>query len=606
MNSITRRCCLSHVAAALAAGATGCTHTTTEKAMTSAHALIDDVYAALLAEAPHDATAYGLDHGPFAHLRGGLPNRSLAARDSRLARYELWRKRLEFGIAEPAVPRDDLDVLRHVVDLGIEGTRFGFGDAGVMSQSAQENTPYVVNQMVGGIVATPQVLASQQPLADQTDLDAFQQRWAAMANLLDQETEALQHDAARGACAPRFILQALLRQIDGFLAEPAPRQRVVLALAQVAAQRGWHPAVSQAERSYEQAVKPAALRQREIVLQLVEQADDAAGVHRLPDGERYYAWALRVATGAALGADEVHALGLEQQAAIGSRMEALLRAQGLSQGSVGQRMAALAADERHRFANTDAGRVEAIAYCNRFIERVRELMPKLSNLALKAAVRVERVPPAIESGQAGAYMSPGPLDGSRPSVFYLNLRDTAAWPRWALPTLVAHEALPGHAWQEGFELERARRHAVRALIKFNSFSEGWALYAETLVDEAGLYADDPLARLGYLQAQMLRATRLVVDTGLHVKRWTREEAVQSLAGATGRPLAAVGGEIDRYCVKPGQACGYMIGQLELLSLREQWRRQRGPRFDLPTFNDAVLEAGQLPLAQLSRRLKTQA
>ena len=199
-------------------------------------------------------------------------------------------------------------------------------------------------------------------------------------------------------------------------------------------------------------------------------------------------------------------------------------------------------------------------------------------------------------------MAPGALDGSRGSVFYLNLADMAAWPRWALPTLVAHETLPGHVWQEAYESERARRHPIRSLLKYNGYSEGWGLYAEHLVDEAGLYDDDPLARLGHLQAQQLRATRLVVDTGLHAMGWSRARAIQVMADATGRSVPALRSEVDRYCVKPGQACGYKIGQIELLRLRQAWLQRSPGSGGVPAFNDAVMGAGNLPLPVLARAL----
>jgi uncharacterized protein (DUF885 family) len=400
--------------------------------------------------------------------------------------------------------------------------------------------------------------------------------------------------------APRFVLATLLGQLDGLLATPPAETPLFQALA--AGTPATPRAAAQALDLLQRGLYPAVQRQRAAVQAALARAGDDAGVRRLPDGERYYAWALRVGTTTALTAGEIHRMGLAQSAEIAAQMDGLLRAQGLAQGTVGERMRALGQDTRHCFANTDAGRAEAIAYCNQWVARLRDAMPRWSALPLRAPVVVKRVPVETEAGAAGAYMAPGALDGSRPSAFYLNLRDTALWPRWALPTLVAHETLPGHAWQEAHEAEMTRRHPLRSLLKFNGYSEGWALYAEQLVDEAGFYQDDPLARLGYLQAQQLRATRLVVDTGLHALGWSRERAVQALAEATGRPLAAVQGEIDRYCVKPGQACGYKVGQTEIVRLRQQWQAGNRANASTHAFNDAVLRAGNLPLAVLGRVL----
>lgn len=320
------------------------------------------------------------------------------------------------------------------------------------------------------------------------------------------------------------------------------------------------------------------------------------GVHRLPDGEAAYAWFLAVSTSGTAHAREIHRLGLELTRDLGSQMDAGLRRAGLTQGSLADRLLALARDPAHRFPNTEAGRAEAIAHANALLARARERIGRVSKLSLKAPVSILRVPPDIEAGAAGAYMIPGANDGSRPSRYYLNLRDTALWPRWALPTLTYHETLPGHAWQEAYGLERNPWPTVRSLVRFNASSEGWALYAEQLADEQGWYDDDPLGRLGYLQAMLLRAARLVVDTGLHAFGWTHGQAVRYMVEHTGRAAAAMKGEVDRYLAKPGQACGYMMGLHELLALRDEARRA-GP-FDLRDFNDFVLRAGNVPFGAM--------
>ncbi|HEX5684907.1 MAG TPA: DUF885 family protein [Ideonella sp.] len=564
---------------------------------------LDILFDQLLTEAPQEATALGLDTGARAPLRHRWADRSLDAARSRNDRYIAALARLR------ATPRQGLDrdaaatfdAACFALELGVEGTRFAYGDQGLMATLAQEGTPYVINQMIGLALSAPQFLATQHPLRTPQDRDAWLHRLAALPAHIDHETERLRHDAALGVRAPRFVLATLHEQLDAMLATPPAEARLLTALA---ATTNADKTAASAFDHLQRGLYPAVQRQRDAVSAVMTSANDEAGVRRLPDGERYYAWALRVGTTTTLAAGEIHRIGRAQAAEIDAQMDSLLRAQGLTQGSVGQRMAALGQDARHCFTNDDAGRALAIAHCNEWVARVRAAMPRWSALALRAPLDVKRVPPEIEAGAAGAYVFPGALDGSRDSVFYLNLRDTATWPRWTLPTLVVHETLPGHVWQEAHETEVVRRHPLRALLKFNGYSEGWALYAEQLVDDAGFYEDDPLARLGYLQAQQLRATRLVVDTGLHAFGWSRERAIQTLAEATGRPRAAVQGEIDRYCVKPGQACGYKIGQTELLRLRQQWlaRRPAPGGGTTVAFNDAVLGAGNLPLAVLARTL----
>ena len=289
-------------------------------------------------------------------------------------------------------------------------------------------------------------------------------------------------------------------------------------------------------------------------------------------------------------------MGLEQNRAIESRMDALLKAQGLTQGTVGERMQALTRDPRFLFPNTDAGKAQVIEYLNGRIAALRPLLPKMSRLSLKAPVLVKRVPVDIEAGASLGYMNFPSLDGSRPAIYYINLKDTALWPKWTLPTLTAHETIPGHAWQGAYLAEHhAELPLITAMMGFNANVEGWALYAEQMADELGYYKDDPYGRLGYLQALQFRACRLVVDTGLHAKRWTREQAVEFLVAKTGRAQGAMNSEVDRYCSTPGQACGYKVGHTELLRLRDKAKAALGARYDLRDFDDAVITAGSVPM-----------
>jgi uncharacterized protein (DUF885 family) len=240
-----------------------------------------------------------------------------------------------------------------------------------------------------------------------------------------------------------------------------------------------------------------------------------------------------------------------------------------------------------------------LAFIEGRIAAIRPLIPKFSKLNLKAPVEVKAVPREIEAGASLGYMNFAALDGSRPAIYYVNLRDTANWPRYTLASLSMHEALPGHAWQGAYLAERsAEIHTIASLINFGAFTEGWALYAEQLADEVGLYRDDPFGRLGYFQALRFRAARLVVDTGLHDQRWTREKAIAWMTAATGRSSAAITSEVDRYCASPGQACAYKVGHNEIVRLREKGRAALGPRFDLRDFNDAVVTTGGTPLTVL--------
>jgi uncharacterized protein (DUF885 family) len=324
-----------------------------------------------------------------------------------------------------------------------------------------------------------------------------------------------------------------------------------------------------------------------------------AGVHKLPDGEAYYRWALSLGTTSNATADEVHAIGLEQNKAIQARMDAILKAEGLTQGTVGERVQALNRDPRQLFLDNDEGRAALIAYCNEKVAATRALMPGLSKLNLKAPLVVKRVPTDIQDGASLGYMNFASLDGSRPAIYYINLKSTTLWPKYQLTTLTVHEGLPGHAWQGAYLAEKnAEIPLISSLMAFNAFIEGWALYSEQLMDEAGLYEKDPLSQIGYLQAQQFRACRLVVDTGLHAKKWTREQAIRFLVAETGKGENAMTSEVDRYSVSPGQACGYKMGHNDILKLREKAKGALGARFDLADFNDAIVRTGGVPLTVL--------
>ncbi len=330
-------------------------------------------------------------------------------------------------------------------------------------------------------------------------------------------------------------------------------------------------------------------------------ANSDAGVWKLPQGKDYYEWLLKGSTTTTLSADEIHATGLQQTAELQAGMDKVLRAQGMTQGTVGERLSAMTADPKFLFPNDDKGRADIIAFIQARIDDVRPKMPLLSNLKLNANVTVKRVPEDIQDGAGLGYMNFASLDGKRPAIYYVNLKDTAYWPSYTLASLTAHEAIPGHAWQGAYIAENQDKlPLISSLLGFNAFVEGWALYAEQLVDEIGMYRDQPFWQVGFLQALNFRAVRLVVDTGLHAKKWTREQAVDYMVANTGRNKAAVTSEIDRYCASPGQACGYKIGHNEIVRLRSKAQAAMGPKFTLQSFNDAVVSTGGVPLEVLAK------
>ncbi|HUO94599.1 MAG TPA: DUF885 domain-containing protein, partial [Steroidobacteraceae bacterium] len=324
------------------------------------------------------------------------------------------------------------------------------------------------------------------------------------------------------------------------------------------------------------------------------------GVDRLPDGAAYYAAMLRQFTTTAYSADQIHALGLAEVARIGAEMDALLRSQGLVAGSVAERVQQLTKDPRFLYPNTDAGRQQALARYQQILDEVSAKMPAYFRTLPKTRLVVERVPPSSEKGTAAAYYEAAAMDGSRPGTYFANLRDMNDLPTWEMKSVTYHEGIPGHHFQISTAQNLKGVPLIRQQTIYAAYAEGWALYAEQLADEIGMYEGDPLGRLGRLQDDMLRAVRLVDDTGLHAKGWTREQAIDFEERETGLPEATVVTEVERYMALPGQACAYKVGQLKILALREKAKRALGPKFNLRDFHAVVLEDGAVPLTLLER------
>ncbi|HEX8448145.1 MAG TPA: DUF885 family protein, partial [Allosphingosinicella sp.] len=404
----------------------------------------------------------------------------------------------------------------------------------------------------------------------------------------------LAHDRGIGVVAPDFLLDKTLKQMKAARAQPVGEWGLVTSLGRrtTAIPGDWRARALELANAK---VAPAMDRQIAELARHRARADSRAGVWKLPEGEAYYAWALRAATTSSLTPAEVHKMGLDQLAELQGRMEPLLRAQGLTRGTVGERMTALGKDPKQLFPNTQAGRAQILEYLNGRVADIRTRLPRAFATLVRGNLLIKRVPVEIEAGAPGGYAAAGTIDGSVPGNYYINLRDTAMWPRFSLATLTYHEGIPGHIWQGEYTYKLP---LLRSLLAFNAYSEGWALYAEQLADELGAYEGDPLGQLGYLQSLSFRACRLVVDSGLHAQRWTRARAIQWFAQTNGSTVEEVQGEVDRYCAWPGQACGYKVGHSEIVRLREKAKAALGERFDLRAFDDALVLGGNVPLTLL--------
>lgn len=566
------------------------------------HSLLADFAQSLLRQSPETATQLGLDKGKLIALKSQLSDASPEGEAKLLETVKDFHQKLGRLDRTNLKPEDQIryDSVSFSLDRALEGTAFKYADpvgAGLYGGAH----PYVVSQQDGALTQLPEFLDSQHQIHNAADAEAYLARVRGFAKLLDQESDKVRRDADLGAAPPDFIAAKALGQLKAYRAMAADQQRLVGSLVERAAKQGikgdWGKRCS---ILVEKEVYPALDRQIAAVTAAAAKSKPGAGLQRLADGDAYYAWALRLGTTTNASPDEVHKIGLEQNEEIKARMDTILKAQGLTNGSVGERVQALNSDPRFLYPDDDAGRAELIAYLNDCIARIRPMLPNISHLGLKAEVQVKRVPPDIQDGAALGYMNFASLDGSRPAIYYVNLKSTKLWPKYQLPTLTAHEGVPGHTWQGAYLAEHHDEiPLISSLIGFNAFVEGWALYAEQLMAEQGLYKDDPFGEIGYLQAQQFRACRLVTDTGLHSQRWSRDQAVQFLTEQTGKGKDAMTSETDRYCASPGQACGYKMGHNEILRLRAKAQAALGGKFDLASFDDVLVKTGGVPLTVLA-------
>jgi uncharacterized protein (DUF885 family) len=456
----------------------------------------------------------------------------------------------------------------------------------------------VVAQNTGAFLEIPNILTEQHAVATREDTEAYLARLEAYAAQLEGETGRLQAAAAQGVIAPDFLLDKTIAQIKVARAGPIEDWPMVAALAHKAAAipGDW---AAQAARIATDHIAPALDRQTAELEAHRARATSDAGAWKLPQGDAYYAWNLRASTTTTMTPDEIHERGKSELEALQSEMDAILKGEGLTQGTVGERMTALGEDPRYRFAEGDPGRAEILTFLDQRVADIRARLPRAFATQMPGNFEIKRMKPEVEPGAPGAYGGPGSIDGKQPGTYWINLKTTDLWNTFSLPTLTHHESLPGHVWQGEYAFKMP---LIRALLAFNAYSEGWALYAEQLADELGIYENNPVWRLGYLQSIAFRACRLVVDTGLHARRWTREEAIRWFATTNGSSELEVRGEVDRYCAWPGLACGYKVGHSEINRLRTKAQQALGERFDFRAFNDAVVKTGGVPMVVLARQI----
>lgn len=471
------------------------------------------------------------------------------------------------------------------------------------------HVPYVVTQIYGPHIDGLNIMMEQQSLQTPTAVDAWLEKLDAFPQAYGGVVEKIRADRAAGCVPPRILMEKTLPVLDAFQAGPAAAHPLIRALDEGMekaglAKRTRQMALRRATLSLQRRARPAMARLRAEIAGMLPSGRIEAGLWAQPQGDVLYAANVRALGDTQLPPDDIHEIGMAEVGRITAQMNMLLAARGMTEGSIGARMAALARDPANQFANSDAGREELLSYVRQKVGDAEALYPKLLPEALtpKQGLVVKRVPVATQDGAPGGFYDGPSLDGSRPGTYWINLRDMAAVARFRLPTLSFHEGVPGHHTQGSVATAFGESPLLLRIASFNAYQEGWALYAERMMADLGAYAEDPLGDLGRLQDELFRAVRLVVDTGIHHKRWTREQAIRTMQDITGIAEGRVIAEVERYMAWPGQALGYKLGQLRLLDMREKFRARGGKGADLREFHGTVLEAGAMPLALVEQRL----
>lgn len=608
---MTRRQTMAGLAATTVLGVSGCA--TVPPARTArncnAGAILAEEADRLLTFLPEVATYAGtdetLDGGPLARR---MADYSPAGEEAKRAAISASRARVAAIECTPGT-RESLHIETAEALLAGAAQSSGIPYGRIIPFSYVNHAPYLVSQISGPHIDSPAIMMTQQSLRTPEAIDAWLEKLDGFDTAFAGIVEKLQADEAAGCRPPQALLSKALPVLDSFQEGPAEEHPLIQALADgmeeaVIDQSRRQAAMESAIRSLETKARPAYAALREQVATMLPRGQEESGIWAQPDGAALYNANINMLGDTDQAPDEIHRIGLDEVARITGEMEALLTAQDMTQGSVGERMLALADDPRFLYENSEEGVEELLGYLRSLVadaeSRYPEFLPE--NIIPQQSMRIRRVPIAVQESAPGGYYDGPSLDGTRPGTYWINLRDMSAVARFALPTLSYHEGIPGHHTQGSIASGLGEAPLMIRIASFNAYQEGWALYSERMMAELGAYEEDPFGDLGRLQDELFRAVRLVVDTGMHHLRWPRERAIAYMQEITGNPESTCVAEIERYMAWPGQALGYKLGQLRILDMRERMRAAQGSAFDLRTFNGIVLGQGAMPLDLVEQRV----
>ncbi|MGW8202717.1 DUF885 domain-containing protein [Sphingomonas bisphenolicum] len=548
---------------------------------------------------PSFVTSLGLDKGARAGAKSQLDDNSKSAMLKRLAATQGAIKELDSYKAASLsdAQRLNLDVILYALDQQtVAPAKFGLNSA---------VRPYRIFQQGGSYFSTPDFLNTAHTINAAADGDAYVARLEAFARNLRTDTALQRDEAARGYLAPGWSLDLTLGQMKKLRGQPAPDSSMVQSLVKRAAAKGiagdWQ---AQAAAVVEKSIYPALDEQIAAIESLRGKTAAGDGIWRTPRGDEIYAAALKSATTTDLSADQIHAMGLEQVADISAQLDTILKGAGYSKGMIGERLAALNVEPSQLYADSTDGRAALLAQLNRDLDAMKARLPNAFTTIPDTALEIRAVPVEIQDGASNGYYNRAALDGSRPAIYFINLKDVGDWPKYGLPALTYHEGVPGHHLQISTAQTAGDIPMLRKTAFMSAYSEGWALYAEQLADELGGYAT-PLDRAGYLQSFLFRAARLVVDTGIHAKKWDVKQATDYMVEKTGFARPRCQREVERYCTQPGQATSYKVGHGVWTKVRADAQAVQGKAFDLKQFH-AILEEGAMPLSMLEKRVAARA
>ncbi len=563
------------------------------------YSLIDALGQTELHRAPQRASRLGISAETFGSAYDTLlDDRSLAAvartKADRLEALEKLERIDRSTLSRPALHQ--LDEATFLMDAATRLGAYGYGYVNLGWAS-----PYLISQSDGAYEELVKFLTTHAHVTSRASADAWLDRLRNVARSIDDERRRFEVDLATGASPPRAILQRTLDKALSFQPADARAHPFVAYFSEALSQISDLPEGDIARMTDEsvavvkEKIAPANARLIADLQKALQTAPDDPGVWRLPKGDAYYRDALRLYTSTDLTPDQIHTIGEKQVEQLNASIDLLLAQIGQSEGTVGERLAALGADPEYLFTQTPEGEVALTLAIQGHIKWAQTHLSEIVTVGPAQPVEVRRAPLLSQDTAPAGYYHAAALDGSRPATFNLNLNSVAQLPSWSLPTLAFHEAVPGHHLQVSVARERNSAPMLFMLSNFSGYSEGWAVYAEDLAEEMGAYQQDPLGRIGYLQSLLFRAARLVADTGIHHDHWKREQAIDYMVATTGLSRASMENEVDRYTIWPGQACAYMIGREKIRALRKQAQNELGAAFDLKAFDDTVLADGARPL-----------